>query len=187
MNRRLVAFMVFVAMSGGGTFLALRSADAQTTGRQLYTACNIWYERPTKIYSTLYQKGAMIPAGTPVANVIRKRKYVVFTDAKTSTTYRIYWIRKHRPGISFAQFCQRLLTPKPFKQLTKGFTKQEIDAIKTGSVVNGMSKAAVLVSWGYPPEIRTPSIVASSWTYWKSRFDTVIVSFANDRVGSIID
>ena len=28
-----------------------------------FTACNLWYEKPERLYSTGYQLGAMLPAG----------------------------------------------------------------------------------------------------------------------------
>jgi len=59
---------------------------------------------------------------------------------------------------------------KNLDDLTQGMTAKEIEAIKTGSLCVGMSKAAVVVAYGYPPEHVTPSLDNDVWTYWMDRF-----------------
>jgi hypothetical protein len=59
-------------------------------------------------------------------------------------------------------------------------TDQEKKAIKEGRLVVGMSKPAVIMSRGYPPEHRTPSLDVSPWVYWEARFRTKAVYFGED-------
>jgi len=40
-----------------------------------------------------------------------------------------------------------------------------------------MSKKAVLVSFGPPPDHKTPDLGSSRWLYWKSRFKKQAVCF----------
>ncbi len=47
-------------------FLSVFSASGFAAEGQYYTKINIWYEKPSKIMSTNYHKGAMIPVGTEV-------------------------------------------------------------------------------------------------------------------------
>ena len=43
-----------------------------------------------------------------------------------------------------------------------------------------MSKKAVILSWGYPPELATPSTSLNAWKYWLKRFTSKIVRFDSD-------
>jgi len=63
----------------------------------------------------------------------------------------------------------------------------EKSSIEKGEVKAGMSKRAVLVSYGRPPEVATTSLDSNAWKYWRDRFDTFIVNFENDRVTDIVD
>ena len=143
-----------IGVAGLALFVTCVTPCAAQNRGTLYTAYNIWYEHPTKIYSTNYQRGAMIPAGTAVTIVDISRRTVEFEVNSTGARYRVIWIAK---------------------------------AIKKGEVRPGMSRNAVLISWGYPPEVRTPELTLSDWTYWKSRFDTVMVRFEGGSVSEVVD
>jgi len=149
-----------------------------------FTACNLWYEKPDRLYSTGYQKGALLPAGTEVKDVSKSSRKLDFTDAKSGTRYSIEFIAKHNPGVTPEAWADRVLTSKSFSELTKGMTADEIKSIKVGQAKVGMSKKAVLVSLGYPPEIGTPSTDSDAWKYWRDRFRTYYVKFANGKVSS---
>ena len=56
---------------------------AQESGGKAYTAFNIWYEQPEKIYSTNFQKGTFLDAGTEVENIEQNRKQITFTVSET--------------------------------------------------------------------------------------------------------
>lgn len=60
------------------------------------------------------------------------------------------------------------------------FSKDEQEQIRLGTIKKGMSKDAVIMAYGYPPTIRTPTTDASSWTYWKNRWVTRIIRFGED-------
>jgi hypothetical protein len=170
-------------LAEGSTELVAADGDAP-----LYTAYNIWYEHPEKIWSTNYQKGRLLPAGRAIKDVKQSRKNIRFTDAETGVTYTIVFVPKHHPDKSIADIYQRYVTDKSIDQLTAGFSQSEIDAIKSGKVVDGMSKEAVIVCYGYPPEIATPSTKLDGWEYWRHRFKSFVIEFDEDgkvkRVGS---
>jgi len=67
------------------------------------------------------------------------------------------------------------------------FNRNERNNIESGTVAKGMSKAAVIIARGYPPAIATPSLKRDQWKYWKNRWDTILVTFKNDRVSEIKD
>lgn len=156
-----------------------------------FTQYNIWYESPEKVFSTNYQRGAMIPAGTEVRDVFVKskgrNKYVEFTLADSDLRVRVYWVKKHDPANSIEKLADRLIGERNFEKLVEGFSEKEVAAIKSGEVVRGMCKDAVLVAQGYPPSRATPSLESHEWRYWQSRFDSILISFEGGVVASILD
>jgi len=57
------------------------------SGKKIYTAYNIWFERAERIWSINYKKGAVIPAGTLVRDVEiittnRRHQAIIFTAVK---------------------------------------------------------------------------------------------------------
>jgi hypothetical protein len=164
--------------------LAFGVAGAASAADRLYTACNFWYEKPDRMYSTGYQRGALLPAGSEVKDVSRSSRKLEFTDVKQNIKFSVEFISKHHPGVSADQWIDRVLTPRDFAALTKGLTASEIKAIREGKVQAGMSKKAVLVSVGYPPEVGTTSTDSDTWKYWRDRFRNYVVQFSNGKVTS---
>lgn len=69
----------------------------------------------------------------------------------------------------------------------RGIKPEYQDNIKAGIVAVGMTKQEVLMAYGYPPAHVTSSLDSDSWTYWKNRFNRVIVEFKADKVVNIKD
>lgn len=159
-------------------------AGAASAQDRLYTASNIWFEKPDKVYSTGYQKGNMLPAGSEVKDVKRSRGKLEFTDVKQDMKFTAEFVVKHHPGLTAEQWMDRFLTAKDFAALTKGLTAAEIKAIRAGQVQTGMSRKAVLVSVGYPPEVATASTDLDVWKYWRDRFRNYQVKFSGGKVAS---
>ena len=162
--------------------LAFGGANAASAADQLYTAYNIWFEQPTKVYSTNYEKGNLFPAGSEVKDVNRSSRKLEFTDPKLNIKFSIEFVGKHHPGVTAEQWIGRFLTTRDFAALTRGLTAAEIKAIRAGQVQVGMSKKAVLVSVGYPPEIATVSTELDTWKYWRHRFGSYLVQFSDGKV-----
>jgi len=168
----------------GALVLASGLWNTASAADRLFTAYNIWFEQPTRVYSTNYQRGNILPAGSEVKDVSNSSRKLEFVDVKSNMKFSIEFIAKHHPGLSEEQWKNRFLTSKPFPELTRGLTAEEIRSIKAGQVKVGMSKKAVLVSVGYPPEVGTASTELESWKYWRHRFGTYSVKFTKDRVSS---
>jgi hypothetical protein len=164
--------------------VAFAGANAASAADKLYTAYNIWFEQPTKVYSTNYEKGNLFPAGSEVTEVNRSSRKVEFIDPKLKMKFSVEFVPKHHPGVTAEQWIDRFLTTRDFAALTRGFTAAEIKAIKAGQVQVGMSKKAVLVSVGYPPEIATASMELDGWKYWRHRFGSYMVRFSDGKVAS---
>ncbi len=65
----------------------------------------------------------------------------------------------------------RFNTVKDGREYTIGFFES----------VNGMSKRAVLICYGPPPEHYTPNQDANTWYYWMNRRDKITLSFNEDN------
>ena len=65
----------------------------------------------------------------------------------------------------------------------------EVDrkGVQAGSVLPGMTKRAVILAIGYPPEHATPSLDSDVWTFWKNRFGKMQVHFTGNKVTEIKD
>jgi hypothetical protein len=162
--------------------LALAAANAASAADQLYTAYNIWFEQPTKVYSTNYQKGNILPAGSEVKDVKRSSNGVEFTDPNLGMKFSVEFVGKHHPGVTREQWADRFLTTKNFAALSSGLSASEINAIKAGKIQAGMSKKAVILAAGYPPETATASTKLDTWKYWRHRFGSYAVQFSDGKV-----
>jgi len=176
---------VFFFIMVGFIFFMIIVPGKATSGQKIYTAYNIWFEKPERIWSINYKKGAIIPAGTQVRDVEiittnRRQKAIIFTTAKEKKAFSIFWIKKYHPGKTIQQFKKNLFTTKKFDELTSEMREGEIAAIKKGEIVKGMNKKAVLVCYGPPPEHATFRQEHNVWTYWTSKFIRKKLFFDDD-------
>jgi hypothetical protein len=149
-----------------------------------HTSHNLRYERADAVWSTNYQVGSLIPAGSKVASVyeqkqrFRNMRMIIFT-LENGSTFKMPFVEAHHAGMTLEAFAQRLFTDKTFDQLSAGLSQAEIDAVKRGQLMKGMSKKAVILAWGYPPESQTFSLENTNWVYNVNRFRTTELIFDN--------
>ncbi len=155
---------------------------------QLYTAYNIWRMKPHNMKCINYKYGNdILPAGTKVRNVGIKwdrqfnKNMIRFRKVEDKRFYNIYFTKNWHPGKSVKDYKDLMITTKTFEELTAGMSEDEINAIKNGMIRNGMSKKAVLVSYGYPPEHRTITLNSNVWIYWRNKFTTFRICFDKDE------
>ncbi len=167
-----------------GSFIFSSAASAEET---YYTRMNIWYEKPQKILSTNYHKGAILPAGTEVV-ILKTGKKIKFRDKAAGTEYRLVLVDDYT-NLTKDEFFSRYFSKDNILNSFeyRSFSAQEKENIKNGTIEKGMSKAAVLVAYGYPPTHRTPSTASNVWKFWTSRLLTDDVHFENDRVSKIVE
>jgi len=132
-----------------------------------YTACNIWIY-PNMRCINFKASSNFIPAGTEIT--LRKgfcKRGICFRTALTGRKVHVMQFNSRwHPGKTMNDYSEFFFTTKNFAELTQGLTSREIKAIKQGLVVEGMSKKAVLISYGKPPEHRTPFLSSNVWKYW---------------------
>jgi hypothetical protein len=156
----------------------------------LYTAYNIWYElgKENALWCINYKRGEMIPAGTEVTDVKIVEpesgrflggtdRAISFRTVENGKEFLVNFKPGFHPDLTIEDYMDKMFTSKNFDELTAGMSEYEIDAIKEGKVKVRMSKDAILVSYGYPPEHRTPSLKEDEWLYWMTRFQTKDIHF----------
>lgn len=150
-----------------------------------YTAHTIWYEQPTKLYSLNYKKGSKIPAGSVVSKIRMtpgRSPKIMFTVDEYEIEFTVLFQGKYHPNMSANEFKDRMLTKIPLEDRTKGMSELDKEGIEKGVIFSGMSKDAVLIAYGYPPEHRTPSTKMPTWIYWPGRFVSKAYTFDKDGI-----
>jgi len=171
---------------------------SKASKQKLYTAYNIWRVPKSNMYCVNFKYGSkIIPAGTEVSNVkvIKdfendrardsdkyERAYIRFKIVKEGKAIKIKYRRNWHTGKKIEDYKKMMFTTKTLSELTKGMTANEIRAIKAGVLVQCMSKRAVLVAYGPPPEHYTPSLNSNRWRYWTFISDTKTVFFDKDGI-----
>lgn len=168
-------------------FASLVYAERNVEGKTFYTLANIWYEKPNKIYSTNYHKGAIIEVGTKVTIKEVSADEIRFVDEK-GRDYTIIFVQKHHPDTTIWDYFDNYFSEK--NPMAEGgafqkFTAGEKENIKAGVIKEGMSRDAVLMAYGYPPGAKTPSLKSDYWIYMENRFITRGVKFKDNKASDV--
>lgn len=185
----LVLALVMAGCASAPPAVPLPSANQAPAGPgQKFTAYNIWIVPAHNMKCINYKHGHnILPAGTRVHKVRTGeeqrpiQEFIAFQTVDDNRDYKIYFEPSWHPGKKVEDFAKLMFTAKPFGELTQGLTEREINAIRSGQIVDGMSKNAVLVAYGYPPEHRTPSLEAPVWHYWSNKLTSFRVCFDENQ------
>jgi len=174
----------FVAIAAAAISLAgCRKATSDPTphvdaeGR--FTCCNLRYESD-EVSDANYWVGETIPAGTPVKIENVKPHSVTVVAGTTKLTLKHEYGTKEE---SFEQYLNKILVPYDPRRRIGEFPDEVQSAIAKAKVERGMTREQVLLSLGYPPAHRTPSLKDLEWTYWYNRWITYRVLF--DQRGKV--
>ena len=156
----------------------------------MYTSYNIWKHGST-IFCINFKVGQdIIPAGTKVYDVKVKRvktetkhiSYLIqFKLVDTGKKISVRFISRWHPKESAYSYRMYMFTHKNFEELTEGLSHDEILAIKMGAVIEGMSKRAVLISYGYPPEHVNKGLSKNKWIYWENKLKRKYICFDENK------
>ena len=121
------------------------------------------------IPSVNYSRNYFIPVNTRVTIIDDGTdNVIVFKYNKKS--FAIDDRKRGYTGLSEYELRKRMFSATQV-DLSK-FTDKERYHIKKGQVYLNMSKEAILLSRGYPPIHRTPSLDSNIWRYWEGRFNS---------------
>ena len=163
-----------------------------STDQKSYTAYNIWRGPSSNMKCINYKmSNDFIPAGTEVLNPrVRAElnddfepeiKKIVFKIASSGETITIGFTSKWHPGKSINDCKEKMFTNKNFDEMTKDMKDFEKAAIEEGILVEGMSREAVIMSYGYPPEHQTSSFKNDTWMYWMKKVRRKKICFEDDK------
>lgn len=146
-----------------------------TVGQQYFTRFNFWYERG-RHSTTNYSRGKMLPINSKVTlTSIGAKKMVLTLESGDSVTLALAQKFSLR---SLNEIASELLADQqiPIDRLGDDLSK----AISQGSLRLGMTREQVLMTRGYPPRHKTPSLDIERWVYWSSRFVHRTLVFQDD-------
>ena len=171
-----------------GSLLVLAAGCATSTvpspfdGQSRYLCCNLHYEKP-KITDVVYQQGALVPFGTRVT-ITKVHKQDVTFEAQGFPPITV--VNKYgRAAVPMDTFVNRWFVERDPKLKLKNVPKKTRELIEAGQVDKGMTRDQVLMSLGYPPAHRTPSLDSPQWTYWQNRWQSFVVDFSGDKVDAV--
>lgn len=171
-------------------FTPLASARAQgyhlVGAPEVYTQVNLHPdENRRRLYSVNYQQPGLLPLCTRVRIESVTAKDMAFTLAEGGRTYAYIFHNSLRDPV--AKHLDRYFGATCNKAKVDRLSKVDREGVLAGQVSSGMSKEAVILAIGYPPEHATPNLDASAWKYWKNRFNTFLVHFEGGKVSRIQD
>ena len=181
---KMIRFIFAIVFVSGLQVSAVYAADMK--GKTLYTQVNMHSYKGKAVTWVNYNVDAFIPVNTPV-EVISAGGWsgLKFKLKESGVTLKLKNKSRHS-GLSDEEWAEKHFGEKKVK-LNK-FSKSERNAIEAGEIKVGMSKDAVIVSRGYPPAHKTPSLKSSSWLYWNTRWNKVQVIFgSNGKVSRVRD
>lgn len=160
-------------------------ANQKFIGKTFFTRSTMWVDDGF-VSSVNYKTGDKIPVETEV-------KITHFTDKeiefiiKTTERKIVLRIDERMSFLSIEQIFQRYFdSMSPTKAgIYRVFNEDEIEAIKQGTIVKGMSKAALLMSYGYPPSHKTNIDKDHTWTYWISPSQIQVLTFEHGALTKI--
>ncbi|HEX6811979.1 MAG TPA: hypothetical protein VF384_10190 [Planctomycetota bacterium] len=125
-----------------------------------------------------------IPAGTKFTVSDHRRNRIELTG-EDGVAVHIEFVPRSHPGFSFDAWLERQLSTAPV-ELPADLDARERDAIGQGRYEIGMSRAALFLSIGYPPESLTPNQNDAKLTYEIKRLNKIAFQFDDrNRISAI--
>jgi hypothetical protein len=185
MNRPVVAVLALLTMWAPAT--PVRAQGYHLIGApEVYTQVNLHPdEKRQRLYSVNYQQPGLLPLCTRVTIESVTSGEMVFAVVDGGRKYTYIFHNSLQDPI--AKHLDRYFGVTCNRARVDALSKIDRDGVLAGQVRIGMSKDAVILAIGYPPEHMTPRLDAGPWRYWKNRFNTFLVHFEGDVVSRIQD
>ncbi len=183
----LFVFLFFVL----SLFLTPHSVKAQENpldkmlGSTYYLGCNLHVDPGrTKLSSINYQlQGHLLTWGTKIRVVEVLRNKIKIRNMKTNKDYYYEFHWRTRKATPLPTHLKRIFVNdiSSVEKTVEGMSKKDKEGIYKGKVMVGMTKKAVLVAIGYPPEFATADPMNErQWHYWRKRYKKFHVLFDNN-------
>lgn len=181
LRKLIVLFAVLAAL---GPLLAetslnylesVAASPAPVAGSQYYTRYNLMYEKGVHL-TTNYWRGTLLPINSRVTLVSVGPRKILLRLEGSGDTVTLDNVREYTLKDT-ATIARELLgaDPVPLEKLGA----ETAAMVKDGYPRKGMTKEQVIMTRGYPPRHKTPSLDSNRWQYWSSRFVVQTLVFEN--------
>ena len=151
----------------------------------VYTAFNLWYDQDGTMNSMNIQQGTILPFGTEIEFIDANTDRIRFRRVSDRKEFTLKY-NEDRSIIPIEQYIRRLFGFRTEKELRLGVRPIIYEKIRRGVVEKGMTRQEVLLAFGPPPAMRTPSETVDTWIYWTDDGVTRRVIFFGDKVLDVI-
>lgn len=159
-----------------GYFEAIEKEAAPVVGEQYFMRHCIRYEAGKSWETTNYWTDAsiLVAINSKVTLNSLGSQRMQLKIEKTGQVITIENVKKFSQK-EMAEIAKNMLTRTavPIEKFDEKVAKN----IRNGIVALGMTKEQVVMTRGYPPGHKTPSLEVDTWTYWNNRFVTHALVF----------
>lgn len=159
-----------------GYFESIEKEAAPVVGEQYYMRHCLRYEEGKEWETTNYwtDSSIFVPINSKVTlNSLGSRSMQIKIE-KSGQVLTIENVQKYSQR-EMAEIAKNMLTRTPVP--IEKFDEKAAKNIRNGILTLGMTKEQVVMTRGYPPGHKTPSLEIDSWTYWNNRFGTHLLVF----------
>lgn len=159
-----------------GYFEAIDKEAALVVGETYYMRHCMRYEAGKAWETTNYwtDSSILVPINSKVTLTSVSKKSMQIKVEKTGQSITIENIQKYTQKM-MPDFAKGMLTRK---EVNIGkFDEKIAKNIRNGILALGMTKEQVVMTRGFPPTHKTPSLEIDTWTFWNNRFVTHALVF----------
>jgi hypothetical protein len=148
-----------------GYFDLIGKEAAPVVGEQYFLRHCITYETGKPWRTTNYWVGILVPIHSKVTLLSLGSKKMQLRIEKTNQVLDIENVEKYSRK-NMASIAQNLLTRQAVP--IEKFDEKTAKNIRNGILAPGMTKEQVVMTRGYPPGHKTPSLEIDTWIYWSN-------------------
>ena len=172
----VVMLLLTACMKRGITMIA-------EPGKNYYTRYTIQYQNG-RYRTNNYRLGKILPFNSAVRFIKNDTNNIYVRILPSGEPLKIERVQKTGNDSLKATF-EQLFTAK--KVNLSIYFPRVLDSIESGSIEDGMSREMVILTLGYPPRSKTPSLNANRWVYWSSPSRPFTVHFKKGQVYDVTD
>lgn len=159
-----------------GYFEAIEKEAAPAVGETYFMRHCIRYEAGKDWETTNYwtDSSILVPINSKVTLTSLGSKTMQIKVEKTGLSVTIENIQKYSQK-DMATIAKAMLTRK--EVTISNLDEKTQKNIRNGMLALGMTKEQVVMTRGFPPQHKTPSLEVDTWTFWNNRFVTHALVF----------
>ena len=151
----------------------------------VYTAFNLWYDQNGTMNSMNIQRGTILPFGTEIEFIDANTDRIRFKRVSDGKVFTLEY-SLDTTMMPIENYIRRLFVFTDAKEMTLAVRPMIQEKIRRGVVEKGMTRNEVLLAFGPPPPMRTPSETVDTWIYWIDRGVTIRIIFFGEKVIDVI-